>query len=235
MLETYLLRDIADVVLEAQTDSDGDAMYRVATVMADGTRHAWTGYYSSGRVGKGTVVNAAREFLDLAPGAGPAAPAATLSAGQRRASGCLFGAMAAFCLLFLGIGARMAWVQHHRLATYQPVPVTVLGTSVEEVSGDDGSTYRPVVTYRYEVAGRAYVASRVTPLNESRGRRWARDLADRFAVNERYTGYYDPARPQDAFLLRRSSVFPYVFMGIPAVALVLLAHTAAWQRREGRG
>ena len=233
--EAYALRDIAGVELEQRTDSDGSTTYRVATVLADGTRRPWTGYYSSGRVEKARVVNAARELLELPARVGLAAPAVALSPGQRRAGGYLLVAMAAFLLSFVAFGGRMVWLQHHRLATYHAVPVTVLTAGVEEVSGDDGSSYRPTVTYRYTVAGRTYTSSRVTPLNQSRGRRWASEMAGRFVAGGTYTGYYDPTRPSESFLVRQSTVLPYAFIVIPALMLALLAFAMAANRRSAHG
>jgi hypothetical protein len=143
--------------------------------------------------------------------------------------------MALVCLFFLGVGGFMLWTEQRKLITYRPIPVTVLSTSVDQRSDDDGGlTYRPVVTYRYEVEGRSYRSSRVTPLTESRSSyAWARALADRFAAGGVYTGWYDPERPEDSFLVRRRSVMPLAFTGIPAVALVLLGVAAA-QRTGAR-
>jgi hypothetical protein len=233
------LRDLADVDLERTTDSDGGVLYRIAFVMADGRRDPWTSYYSSGVATKLQVVEAVRAFLSLPayaarPAAGTPAPAGKWPASAR-AEGRLVALMMAVCLLFLGVGGFMLWTEQRKLITYRPIPVTVLATSVDQRSDDDGAlTYRPVVTYRYEVGGRAYRSSRVTPLTESRtSYAWARALADRFAAGGVYTGWYDPARPEDSFLVRRRSVIPLAFTGIPAIALLALG-LAARQNSERR-
>jgi hypothetical protein len=250
--ETYRLRDIAAVELETPQDrsdpryrrlaarlADGtpDVTYRVATVMIDRSRHPWTGYYSSEPTGMVAAVEAARQFLDLPPHGELAAPAATLPptkpSANHRAYHRYLATLAAFCLPFLPYGGWRVWVQHRQLATYRPVPVTVLASRVEEMSGDSGPTYRPVVTYRYAVAGRTYIGKRVTPLNESRSGRWAYDVIGRYAVGTTETAYYDPARPSESFLLRRSSPAPYVFVALPLLALCGSVYARGKERGEG--
>jgi Protein of unknown function (DUF3592) len=233
--ELVALRDLAGVEVERSKDSDGGELYRIAFVMADGRRDPWTSYYSSGLAGKLDVVEAVRAFLSLpAAGAPPAVVVSmTVSRAGARTAGRLVKAMMAFCLLFVGAGVFALWTEQRKLTTYRPVAVTVLGTDVGESAGDDGPTYHPVVSYRYEVGGRSYQSSRVTPLNESSGTyRWARALADRFAAGGVYTGWYDPKRPEESFLVRRRSVIPYAFMGIPAVALLILALAARGNRER---
>jgi hypothetical protein len=233
--ETYRLRDIARVELESSRDSEGAVSYRVVTVMADGTRQPWRSYYSSGAAGMRAAVEAAGAFLARESGAAAPAPVAAPPRGASmrsspRAQGCLLAGMTVVCLAFFGVGARLVWLEHHRLTTYEPMTATVLAEQVvESRDSDGGTTYRPEVTYRYEVDGRTYVGKRVTPLNEGRGGHWAYDLVRRFAVGGTYTGFYDPAHPSDAYLLRQRSLLPYLFVGIPLAALVLLAGVIAGQ------
>ena len=62
------------------------------------------------------------------------------------------------------VGVTMLAKEQRRLLVYEPVMATVLSTDVQEHSDSDGSTYEPVVVYRYRVQDREYTASRVTPL-----------------------------------------------------------------------
>ena len=112
--------------------------------------------------------------------------------------------------------------EHRRLTGYEPVPATVLSTRVAEHSDSDGSTYEPVVVYRYRVNDREYTASRVTPLEESRSGRWARRITARYHVGTDYTAYYDPENPAEAFLMRSRSVIPWAFLVIPLLGLALI-------------
>ncbi|HUQ80660.1 MAG TPA: DUF3592 domain-containing protein [Gemmatimonadaceae bacterium] len=219
--QTIPLRDIADVLLEESTSSDSGSTYRVAVTLADQRRIPWTSYYTSGLASKQAVVDAARDFLALAPALGPRDLAAKRAKDAKNSRTALV-VMGAFCCVFLAFGGTMLAKEQRRLSVFLPVTATVLSTRVEEHSDSDGSTYEPVVVYRYRVQDREYTASRVTPLKESRSGRWASRVANRYAVGSDYTAYYDPENPSEAFLLRSRSVVAWAFVGIPLVGLLLI-------------
>ena len=221
--QTIPLRDIADVSLEESTSGDEGGTYRISVTLTDQRRIPWTSYYSGGHVAKRAVVDLVREFLELDPT--PALGSGVTTAKEERElrnGRVMLFVMAAFCCLFLGIGVTSLVKEQRRLWLFQPVTATVLSTRVEEHSDSDGSTYEPVVVYRYRVAGREYTASRVTPLEESRSGRWARRVTARYQVGSEYTAYYDPEHPEEAFLLRSRSVIPWAFIAIPLIGMVLI-------------
>ena len=229
--QTIPIRDIADVSLDVSTSDDGSS-YRVCVTLADMHRIPWTSYYTSALASQRAVVDVVREFLELDPnpGLGSGAPTAQSERDARRGRwGLRF--MGAFCCVFLGIGVTMIAKEQRRLTVFQPVTATVLSTRVDEHSDSDGSTYEPVVVYRYRVNDREYTASRVTPLRQSRSGRWARRVTARYQVGGTYTAFYDPENPRDAFLLRSRSVIPWAFVGIPLVALLFIG-TAISSSRE---
>lgn len=96
------------------------------------------------------------------------------------------------------------------------------GTGVDEHRDSDGSTYEPVVVYRYYVNDRAYTASRVTPLRMSRNGRCAHRIVAKYRKGATYTAYYDPADPSEAFLMRTRSILPWAFIVIPGIGLLIL-------------
>ncbi len=216
------LDQIADVLLEESASSDG-ATYRVSMTLADQRRIPWTSYYTSGHASKQAVVDLVREFLRLEPA--PMQGSGVLTAKDerdvRRGRVGLF-IMGAFCCVFLAVGATMLAKEQRRLSVYQPVEATVLSTRVEEHSDSDGSTYEPVVVYRYRVRDREYTASRVTPLKESRSGRWARRVIERYQVGSSYTAFYDPENPAEAFILRKRSVLPWAFIALPLIAILFI-------------
>ena len=221
--ETIPLEDISDVSLEESSSSDGGSTYRVTMTLKDMRRVPWTSYYTSGVASKRALVELVRAFLGLRPDPafGSGVPTATDERNLRRGrAGLMF--MGAFCCLFLGIGGTMLAKEQRRLSGYQVVTATVLSTRVEEHRDSDGSTYEPVVVYRYRVNGREYTASRVTPLRESRSGKWASRVTSQYQVGSDYTAFYDPEQPRDAFLLRTRSVIPWAFIGIPLVGLVFI-------------
>ena len=216
------LDQVADVSLEESASSDGNT-YRISVTLTDQRRIPWTSYYSSGRASKQAVVDLVREFLRIerSPAQGSGALTAQRERNVRR-SRVGVALMGAFCCVFLAIGTRLLAKEHRRLSVFQPVEATVLSTRVDEHSDSDGSTYEPVVVYRYRVGDRSYTASRVTPLKESRSGSWASRVAGRYAVGGTYTAYYDPENPADAYLLRSRSVIPWAFVVFSVVGLAFI-------------
>ena len=217
------LDQIADVSLEESASSDGNT-YRVSVTLADRRRIPWTSYYSSGHASKQAVVELVREFLRLErnPTLGTGVMTAKDERDVRRGRVGLF-IMGAFCSVFLVFGATMLAKEQRRLSVFQPVEATVLSTRVEEHSDSDGSTYEPVVVYRYRVNDREYTASRVTPLKESRSGRWARRVIGRYQVGSSYTAFYDPDDPAEAYLMRSRSVIPWAFVAFSLVGMAFIA------------
>ena len=216
------LDQVSDVSLEESASSDGNT-YRVSVTLADHRRIPWTSYYSSGHASKQAVVELVREFLRLepTPSLGTGVVTAKDERDIRRSRIGLF-VMGAFCCVFLGVGGTMLAKEQRRLSVFQPVEATVLSTRVDEHSDSDGSTYEPVVVYRYRVRDREYTSSRVTPLKESRSGGWARRVIGRYDVGSSYTAFYDPEDPAEAFLLRSRSVLPWAFIAFAVIAITFV-------------
>jgi hypothetical protein len=107
-------------------------------------------------------------------------------------------------------GARVLWVAHRRVARYVSVQATVLAASVESRrSLRGGVSYFPRVRYSYVVEGTIYHSDRTTLLDLSSTRSWAEGIAARFHPGEAVQGYYDPARPDQAYLLTTTGALPY--------------------------
>lgn len=236
--ERYPLRDVADIFLEESRQARGVPTWRVAIRLVDGRTIPCTFYYSSAREPKAQMVNAVRELLSRADGQERqpvttreiAATSRPPSPRELRATRTAVRLMTAFCSLFIAIGAWMVWQQWDRLEHWQPVQATVTASTVQRHSGArNGPTYSPRVTYHYAVNGVAYTASSVTPLGESRGGRWAWDVAARYTPGERTTAWYDPARPERAYLLHEWSALPWVVVVFPMALIALFR----WAARKG--
>ena len=210
------------------TSRSAQQTWRVCIVLRDGARVPLTSYYISG-TSQFTAAAAASTFLGLQPpppGSGPAGAAAPPPAVKRPPSKFVLVLMTAFSLVFAVLGARLLWLEWHRLTVSLPVRAYVLSTDVVTVhsGGRNNSTsYRPDVLFSYRVAGRDYSARTVTPLNESRSGHWAFNLVAKYRAGDSVTAWYDPARPQMAFLEHEWSLLPLVFIGFPLIFL-----TAAW-------
>lgn len=77
-----------------------------------------------------------------------------------------------FCLLFaipfLGAGIFVGvkpmvtmLLDWQSAKNWQPVPATILSSKLKSSRGKNSTTYRALATYRYQVGGRSYEASRI--------------------------------------------------------------------------
>jgi hypothetical protein len=137
------------------------------------------------------------------------------------ASGKLFLAIFTIVpLIFVVVGAGMAWNQHRKITTYQPVPATVFGKDIERHTsqsskGGTTTTYKPIVKYRYEVGGKIYEGRQVTPTDEKAGGGWAYRIISRYDAGQTTEAFVNPDNPADAFLYRHYSFMPYLIILFP--------------------
>lgn len=123
-----------------------------------------------------------------------------------------------------GLGLILAWQQNARIVGYHPVAATVLSSQVarEETRDSEGhwtTSHLPRIEYRYRVGGQTYSNDTVFATIMSGAS--AGTVVDRFPVGEGATAYYDPRDPQQAFLWRRASFYPYLVIWAP-LALALM-------------
>jgi len=144
-------------------------------------------------------------------------------------------------LVFLGFGGYMAWSQHHKITTYQPVPATVLSADVKTIRtrdsrGRTSTSYKPVVKYRYQVDGRTHTCDAVTPIEESGMHSWAHGIVEQYPAGQETEAYYNPADPSEAFLVKQYSFFPYVFLlcPMPFWAIAIGVGVGTGMGRRGR-
>lgn len=63
-----------------------------------------------------------------------------------------------------------------------------------------GPSFRPQVSYRYEVGGRAYPSGAVTSTNDAGSASWAADIVERHPPRSRTVVHYRPTDPAVAYL-----------------------------------
>lgn len=142
--------------------------------------------------------------------------ARTTTPRGRKWFGLLFSGFAG---IFLAVGAGMAWHQGHRLAVSRPIHATIDATRIDSHRGSKGgTTYKPVVEFRYRVDGREFHGSDPLPMSVS-GSSYANaaEVTERFRPGQEATAWYDPADPASAFLLKQPSFFPYLFILFPMI------------------
>lgn len=139
----------------------------------------------------------------------------------------LVGAFALACVLglcWLIISPEVEIVlQHHRLATYQPVQAHVTDSSVNEY----GMRHRhltPRVHYTYTVNGTKYESVRVFAAGSTfhmyEPDTAAQDVCDAYPPRSEATAWYSPAHPASAFLDRTVALTPYVVALVEVLLIV---------------
>ncbi|HUT01058.1 MAG TPA: DUF3592 domain-containing protein [Phycisphaerae bacterium] len=93
-------------------------------------------------------------------------------------------------------------IRHGRAALrFQPVEGEVLASRVLTSDSDDRVSYRPKITYRYEVAGREYTSRRFSyDTTYSSDRTWTDRMLREHPPGRKVTVHYDPGNPSDAIL-----------------------------------
>lgn len=133
----------------------------------------------------------------------------------------LFGLIfSGFAGLFLAVGIYAARRQAKRLATYRPVPATVIASEVERRSTGKGQSYEPRIRFRYMAGGRTHECDTPLPVDGIKGggsEDWAQQLVGRYPAGANTTAYVDPDDPAKAFLVREASIGPYVFILFPMI------------------
>lgn len=141
------------------------------------------------------------------------------------------------CLGLMGVGLFIAGENGERLTAFSATTTaTVLNTRIEihqaEAGGGDTATYhRPLVEYRYQVAGKEFTGDRIFPqrfqVGGNLGRMFARATLDRFEVDQEVRLYYDPDLPERSCLIRRPSLWAYGFALLPT-AMLSVVFAAFW-------
>jgi|GEM_PF-1335195 len=96
------------------------------------------------------------------------------------------------------------WNQWKAQQTYIAAIATVLSSDVKETDGDEGTSYKPHITYELDVEGTLYRSERTKFAAQPSGRRTARAIVRDHPAGESITVYHDPMNPS------RAVIFPEV-------------------------
>lgn len=137
-----------------------------------------------------------------------------ISSLRRRASNAPPGCMIPFALIFMAAGGALLWFMTIRpvmrvlsAQTWPEVPCTIVESHVEESSGDDGSTYKAVVTFTYTYEGRDYTSNRYDFTDYySSGYDDKAAVVARYPAGSRAVAYVNRSDPSKAVLVRGFSV-----------------------------
>lgn len=117
------------------------------------------------------------------------------------------------------------------------VESTVVDTEIDRSAGR-GLHYRVTVNHTYRYNGTGYTSEQVFPGSIAPSynvREDAEDVIDPYEPNETVTAYVDPDSPGRAFLERRATLAPLLFVGIGSLVLVLVTLDAVGAPTPGRG
>ena len=133
--------------------------------------------------------------------------------------------VALLCLCFGLFAAWCGWrdLQHsHASTTWPSTSGEIIGSAVQTRSNGEDTFHRTVITYRYHVAGTAYMAKRVFFGGElalqfsGPGKR----CLTRYPIGRQVAVAYNPAAPEEAVLEPGPNEAAYLSLIVP-VALVL--------------
>lgn len=130
------------------------------------------------------------------------------------------------CAVFAAVGVGTVTTELVRLVTWRPVTATVLSTDIRFERGAKHPTFRPIVVYRYAVAGRDYQADRVTPVAYAGSRGWAEAAVRPYEPGQTVTAYVNPANPGSAYLLHGFDVRLFPIVVVPFCLLAFVAGIA---------
>ncbi len=162
----------------------------------------------------------------------------TLSEGAAENGG--RGVAIVFFLIFAGAGLAMLFglvlpkvAEWLDMRQWHGTPATVIWSDVKEVDGDEGTSYKVDLFYRYEFAGREHRANRYDLMDgSSSGREGSREIARAHPAGSALTVYVDPENPWRAVVKRDAGWWAlFVLFPLPFIAVGI---GGLWWMRKGR-
>ena len=135
---------------------------------------------------------------------------------------------------FIGYGMY----NQSRAMNFESTTGTVLSSEVETHSDSDGTTYKPVIEYKYEVAGQSYQADRIRFSMMSSGGSYANEMVAKYAKGKQIEVFFNPQVPGESVLIRGvqgSDLFLLFFMTPFNLIMVtgwLMGISCFWPKRE---
>ena len=157
-----------------------------------------------------------------------------------RQSGCL-GISLAFLAAGVGFGslfAVRAWRDVRTFTVWRPTTCTIVAKEIGSTGGSGKSrpSYRPDITFRYEVSGKVY---RCTGWDSwalfgdygGGSEKYYERVLDRYEIDRAYPCWVDPGDPSHAVLVRR--VRPLYILAVMPLALTALGALGLWSLLAG--
>jgi Protein of unknown function (DUF3592) len=116
---------------------------------------------------------------------------------------------------------------------------TITSNTMEESTGEDGSTWKPVIHFTYFVDGTERQSTTWSFLTYSSSRKWAQNICAKYPVGSRQTCFYDPANPDESVLDRTFeqanwlTLLTLIFVAVGA--LIMFFAVRAWWAKGRKG
>lgn len=125
------------------------------------------------------------------------------------------------CVVLLAFGTVCTYqgaqrILQHRASVTEFLPMGVrilshdLDRDVEQLGYSSG--YMPVISYEYEVDGQIYESDTVLTVPFHGEKEWAEDILAQFPIGSVQQAYYNPASPEQTYLIESTSPDGYVFL-----------------------
>ena len=148
-----------------------------------------------------------------------------------------FGLFLAVGLLILGFGVRSLHLSK-QAEGWPTTPATIVASDFETNSDDDGTTYRAVVRYTYNVMGRELEGDRIAfGYSGSSGYSFHNEIHNALTKGTQVAVRYDPNRPERAALsygVNQSILFLLIFGGVWTIFTLGMA-SMFWLSGQGGG
>ena len=143
-----------------------------------------------------------------------------MASNKQQAPGWVFGiALLILGLAFSGIGGYTVWEQL-RVRNFLPVKGTVTAADIDVESDSDGTSYYPMVTFRYEVDGTVYEAGQLRTVRIGGGQAGAAATVRQYPVGAEVDAWYDPEDPDTAVIETDVSWISWLFAGLGVAMLI---------------
>jgi hypothetical protein len=140
----------------------------------------------------------------------------------------IFGVIAVIVALRFGWVALKERKRYRQSENWVPITGLVTASNVNIESGDENTTYTPVITYTYQVMGQEYQGSQISfgskGVSYSKQRK-AEKIVARHPAGSQPTIHYNPADPSQAVLERQynpSDVISGLGFGLVGLFLIYL-------------
>src|SRR5688572_2265412 len=107
-------------------------------------------------------------------------------------------------------GVWTIWKQHDFITSARPINAKVLEHKTKDLKASGFVAKVPLVKYEYTVNQQPYTSESVTPDEFMLPDTWAESVFKQFPVGAQIQANYDPNNPNQAFLIAKYSVKPYL-------------------------